>query len=473
MSIQFAGLPPVLTASGSLNTTRTMFGVYPSDLENQWLPLISGGLFRNLRMRSSQMRIVMTTTAPPFYNLSSVVFSLSGTPNTVYTIYDGSALSVSGDMTSITISRTISGITDGSHSFYATLTDVVGNDVSSTPIILTIDTIAPNAPTLTGPPYYSNVSGATIGISGELQTTYTLYLDDSLNVSGTVVSDTTVLLTNLSDGSHNVYVTLTDAAGNVSAPSDLFEWIVDTITPSKPTLTGPPYYSNASGATIGISGELQTTYTLYLDGSLNVSGTVISDTTVLLTHLSDGSHNVYATLTDATGHVSAPSDLFEWIVDTIAPSKPMLTGPTSYINASGATIGISGELQTTYTLYLDGSMNVSGTVVSDTTVFLTNLSDGSHNVYVTLTDAAGNVSAPSDMFVFMFVTIFPSNIVKPLSKKALRASSFPSSSMRTKALAGREMIRSYQSGAKRISGTYDIHAAMDAGRIYIRNNLHL
>jgi len=59
-----------------------------------------------------------------------------------------------------------------------------------------------------------------------------------------------------------------------------------------------------------------------------------------------------------------------------------------------------------------------------------------------------------------------------LSKKELRAGSFPSSEMRTKALAGREMIRSYQSGDKRISGTYDIHAALDAGKIYIRNNHH-
>jgi len=70
MSILFAGLPPVLTASGSLNTASTMVGFYPPTLENQWLPWMSGGLFRNLHMRPSQIRIATRNFVSPLHRFN-------------------------------------------------------------------------------------------------------------------------------------------------------------------------------------------------------------------------------------------------------------------------------------------------------------------------------------------------------------------------------------------------------------------
>ena len=59
--------------------------------------------------------------------------------------------------------------------------------------------------------------------------------------------------------------------------------------------------------------------------------------------------------------------------------------------------------------------------------------------------------------------------IQPLSKKALRANIFPDAAMRTRAMAGREIVRSRQSDTKKTSSTYNIITMITAGRIYIQD----
>lgn len=62
----------------------------------------------------------------------------------------------------------------------------------------------------------------------------------------------------------------------------------------------------------------------------------------------------------------------------------------------------------------------------------------------------------------------PKKYVKPLSNKAIRAANrFPSTSMRLKAIAGRELIRALQDGAKKYNKSADIVTTYDQGRTYI------
>ena len=62
----------------------------------------------------------------------------------------------------------------------------------------------------------------------------------------------------------------------------------------------------------------------------------------------------------------------------------------------------------------------------------------------------------------------PTKYIKPLSSKAIRAANrFPSTSMRLQAIAGRELIRTLQGGAKKYNKSADIVTTYDQGRAYI------
>jgi len=63
----------------------------------------------------------------------------------------------------------------------------------------------------------------------------------------------------------------------------------------------------------------------------------------------------------------------------------------------------------------------------------------------------------------------PSRRTKPFSNKALRsANAFPSAAMRTRMVAGREILRTLQTGSKRNFKTSDTTIDVEAARIYIR-----
>lgn len=109
-------------------------------------------------------------------------------------------------------------------------------------------------------------------------------------------------------------------------------------------------------------------------------------------------------------------------------------------NNSAIVFDVSYGVQYTFYILATYSTIYTGTVLSDTSTSL--------------------ISVP--------LVPTPQPITKPLSKKALRAAnSFPSSAMRLKAIAGREIIRSIQGGAKKNSISADITTTYAIGRAYI------
>ena len=439
-TIVFAGLPPVLTASGALNTTTAMYGIYPSALENEWLPWIVNERFRSLRMRSSQMSIALTPTSlsPSIYTYdttlnvyydasSSVVFTLAGTPNTTYNIYMDDSSVASQPMSSSTVPITISipNIPDDSYSFYATLTDVAGYTVNSATFTIVVMATPPAAPvinTLTGAHIYNAASSntLTITISGQLGTTYTLFdATNTITLTGNMVALPRRDITGLQSRPYTFHARLTNKAGLISPLSNTLAITVQLTPPNRPMFTTTSQQlTNVSSIPFTVSGDLTAlgaTYTIYMDGSsvLNIvaSGPMPSSlvANTIAPSVLDGSHTFFVTLTDGAGNVSIPSLPLTIQILTTAPRRPVIalvqpappvvvhiTNAVSTLNISSVQISISGALNTIYSLYDGTNFCQSGSMLSSpVTATVSGLLDGSHTFSVSLTDIAGNTSVPS------------------------------------------------------------------------------
>ncbi|WP_434279225.1 Ig-like domain-containing protein [Acinetobacter sp. CE-15] len=279
-----------------------------------------------------------------------------------------------------------------------------------------------------GTPTDDNTPGIIIGpvAPGE---TPKLFVDGK-EVPSTYDPNTGTLTPNnpLSDGQHDITYTLTDQAGNTSAPSDSIKINIDTTPPAKPPVPedffdnhgdiqgtfpgGTPTDDNTPGIIIGpvAPGE---TPKLFVDGK-EVPSTYDPNTGTLTPNnpLSDGQHDITYTLTDQAGNTSAPSDPIEIIVDTTPPAKP--STPENFVDNQGDIQGtFPGGTQTddntpgiiigpvapgeTPKLFVDGK-EVPSTYDPNTGRLTPNdpLPDGEHDFSYSLTDQAGNTSVPSD-----------------------------------------------------------------------------
>ncbi len=356
---------------------------------------------------------------------------------------------------------------DGSYVLTATATDAAGNvSAASPPFTLNIDTAAPNAPlafTLTDSisPVTGGITngGATndtrpvlAGAAGSAEANALISVYD-----GTTLLGTTRALANgswsftpllpLDNNSHTLSVTATDAAGNVSGSSPVFNVTVDTIAPAIPgaitvnddigSITGnltnggvtddtQPVLSGTvePGAKVSIydNGILLTTVTANGTGQWNFQVT---------TPLVQGGHSFTVTATDAAGNVSLPSASFNVSVDTTAPAAITSFTVTDDISpvtgtlSSGATtndnrptISGFGATPNTTVIIMDGTLEIGRADVNALGIWsftpVTGLPEGPHSLTLLVTDAAGNTSAPTLAFNLTVDTVTPSAGALPI-----------------------------------------------------------
>ncbi|UQZ84602.1 Endo-1,4-beta-xylanase A precursor [Paenibacillus konkukensis] len=328
----------------------------------------------------------------------------------------------------------------GPYTLYITVEDTVAGHEQQESFSFDVnDVTAPPVPSVTSPTSGQVLRQSAPVISGtaEAGSTVTIVLDG--NEAGTVTADASgnwygVPVLALSEGAHTVQAKAADAAGNASAPSAARPFTVDTIAPTAPSITSP-----TSGQALGqsapvISGtaEAGSTVTIVLDG--NEAGTAIADASGSWTWtpssaLSEGAHTVQAKAADGAGNASAPSAARPFTVDTIAPTAPSITSPTSgqVLRQSAPVISGKAEAGSTVTIVLDG--NEAGTAIADASGSWTwtpssALSEGAHTVQAKATDAAGNVSAPSAARPFTVDTTAPTATVSSAGGGTVNAS-FP------------------------------------------------
>ncbi|MBI4781195.1 MAG: type I secretion C-terminal target domain-containing protein [Oscillatoriophycideae cyanobacterium NC_groundwater_1537_Pr4_S-0.65um_50_18] len=345
------------------------------------------------------------------------------------------------------------------YSFTATATDIAGNTSNASDALsVTIDTTAPAAPTVapdldaasdTGASSTDNITKDTTPTftgSGTVGDTVTLYDGTTAIGTGTVAANGSWSITSstLSDGTHTITSTFTDAAGNESSPSTGLAINIDTTAPAAPTVapdldaasdTGAsstddntkdttPTFVGAAGS--GIAGD---TVTLY-DGTTAIgTGTVAADGSwsVTASTLSNGTHTITSTFKDAAGNESSPSTGLAIDIDTTAPAAPTVAPDLDAASDTGAsstdnitkdatpTFTGSGTAGDTVTLYADGNAVGTATVANDGTWSITAspLSGGDRLITTTFKDAAGNESTPSPALTVTLNTVTPTGAMVP------------------------------------------------------------
>lgn len=289
------------------------------------------------------------------------------------------------------------------------------------------DTTPPDAPTN----LQFSPDGKTVTGSAEPGSTITLKDADGNTVgTGKAGSDgkfTIELGTPLTNG-EKITAIATDPSGNasqggqVTAPDltapDAPEIV--TVTDSVGTEAGPlsngQRTDDARPTFSGIS-EAGTVITFYDNGK--PIGTVTADASgkwsfTPATNLSEGSHSITTTATDAAGNISPPSTAVTFVVDTVAPGAPAITGITDDVAPNTGTLGSgsttndprpqltgTAEAGSTITIY-DNGVAIGTTVVGSNGSWSftpsVNLSEGSHQLTVRATDVAGNTGPASPAF---------------------------------------------------------------------------
>ncbi|EXC51576.1 bacterial Ig-like domain family protein, partial [Acinetobacter baumannii 99063] len=203
-----------------------------------------------------------------------------------------------GDGTWTLADNTLPAFADGPHTITVTATDAAGN-VGNDTAVVTIDTVAPNAPVL-------DPINATDPVSGQAEPGSTVTVTYPDGTTATVVAGTDGTWSvpnrgNLVDGD-TVTAIATDPAGNTSGPATA---VVDAVAPT--VALDDVLTNDSTPALTGTVSDPTATVVVNVDGTdypavNNGDGTwTLADNT--LPALTDGPHTITVTATDAAGNV--------------------------------------------------------------------------------------------------------------------------------------------------------------------------
>ncbi|MDB5877618.1 MAG: Large repetitive protein, partial [Variovorax sp.] len=348
-------------------------------------------------------------------------------------------------------------LADGLHNLTATVTTAKASESAATAAFtLTVDTTRPIQPVIVsstddvglhkgliangGP---SDDSTPTLRGTAEPLSTVTLY-DGAVKI-GTTATDAAgnwvfTPASPFNDGTHPITVTATDVAGNVSLPSATWNELVDTTLPVAPVIvtvndnvgiytgdltSGTP--SDDNTPTLTGTAEALSTVTIKDNGT--AIATVLANAAGIWTFtptnankLLDGTHPLTVTSTDAAGNESQPASFLS-VIDTSPPPTPFIDFSNDNVAlylgdlpsntpTNDTTPRMSGRAEPLSKVELFDGLTIVASTMADaagnwviTPPALT--AQGAHPMTVTATDAAGNISVHSDIWVELIDTVKP------------------------------------------------------------------
>ena len=356
-------------------------------------------------------------------------------------------------------------LADGSHSITATATSNTGNVSPATgAYVFSIDTSIPAAASsqtvtddvgiVTGPITSGMITDdANPTLSGSALANATIRIYDDNLLIGTTQADASgnwsfTPLTPLTDGTHTLTTTVVNAAGTASAPSAALTFTIDTavavaITEVKDGVGSIQGALARNGVTddqrpvISGSATAGATINVY-DGALllgsttaNINGQWQFTPTA---NLAEGAHSI--TVEAINGGVTSPRTVaFGFTVDITPPAVPAITGALDDVGILQGSLSNGASTDDT-TPTLTGSGGVVGDKIAiyDGSKLLgttevqaggnwsftptSPLLNGSHSFTIKASDAAGNTSAASAVFVLVIDTSVPTTLatVRGMSK---------------------------------------------------------
>ena len=220
---------------------------------------------------------------------------------------------------------------------------------------------------------WSTVAGAT----------YTCQLDNAAATSCTSPKS----YSGLADGTHK-FVVQGKKNGSYRPGSASVTWTVDSVPPGAPTIAPVATPTATTSASISFTNSDVTavSHRCALDGAVAVTCT---SPWSVPGPLAEGSHTVTVQSRGLSGTLGGSSSV-TWVVDLTAPASVLLTGPTSPTRSTSASFTFSSVGATSFGCALDGAA-----AVPCTSPYVVNpVSEGSHAMVVSASDAAGNPAQP-------------------------------------------------------------------------------
>lgn len=370
-------------------------------------------------------------------NINKPVIIGTGEPGSIVEVFNGgvslgfATVDASGKFT---FTPTTS-LPDGTIAITTRAKDAAGNtSSSSTSFTFIVDTQAPNAPVIV------NVDGK---ITQNFITTNNKPIITGTAEPGSIIeffNGTTSLgfatvaangsytftpTTNLPDGNYVLSLKTKDGAGNVSASSATFNFVIDVTAPNAPVITSIDgkttqnfATSNNRPITLGTTEnlaivELFNGATSFAIITANATG---GFTFTPATNQPDGNYVLTAKAKDAAGNVSVASASFSFRIDTAVPNAPVITsvdGKTTQNFTTGnnrpVVIGAAEALASVELFNGVTSVGAVNATATGTYTFTpaSALPDGNYLLTAKAKDAANNLSVASTTFSFVIDTKAP------------------------------------------------------------------
>ena len=366
------------------------------------------------------------TDGPPSHvNTRSASFTFSGAePGGSYQCKIDSASSP-GTFSACSSGESVTVEADGIYTFSVQASDALGNFGTPASRTWTVDTVAPDAPSVhldansnSGSQSDDITNDSTPTISGKAESGSTVKIYNAQNTfvaSATVGNDGTWSHTFSAltpDGSYSFTVKAADAADNESQGSSI-SLTIDTVAPETTLGDKPASLVNSASATFTFSSsESGSSFECSLDGAPFASCTSPKS----YSGLADGSHTFSVRATDAARNTDSTPASYTWTVEAAAPTVTFTpadttdVAPNTNVRAtfSEAMNEASVEAPGTFTLK-QGSSPVAATVTYDPTTKQATLdpsTDLALNTTYTATltteakDLAGNALAQEGSWTF-------------------------------------------------------------------------
>ena len=359
----------------------------------------------------------------------ATALTVSGSAENLATValFSG-ASQVGSDASDGNWSITSSTLSEGNASLTATATDRAGNtSPASAPLVVSIDTTAPAAPT-----NLDLVAGSDTGWQNNDNNTadktptivgaaangsnVILRVDGAVAGSDSSNSSWSVTTSELTDGMRSFTATATDVAGNTSSASSALVVTIDTVAPAPPSApdltdasdTGSSNSDNITKETLprfeGTVSPGTFNVTLYRGASLLGTDSPEPGWSIVA-NLPNGSYTVAATATDEAGNESGHGASLDVTIDTVAPTltlaqavgqdDPAEAGPVLFTATFNEDVTGFDESKVT----VGGSAGGADTVLGGPAVYTVSVATTADEGTVTVstgagagTDLAGNTS---------------------------------------------------------------------------------